>query len=450
MPARFRVGCAIAFAVSLVAAGCGNASSDNANGTTTSGTAASDSTSTTGSSNTGSFPAVTAPGVSATEIKVGSITSATNPLGGLEGTAVDGAQAYFDMVNAAGGVYGRKIVIDQKKDDELVNNKAAADDLIDSDIFAVVPVAVLLFSGAADLVAKNIPTFGWDINIEWSGTAADPRLNMFGQAGSYIGLNDLSPRVPFMAKELHLHKLAVLAYNVAQSTSCADTTKASVAKWGKSAGVQLVYFDKSLSYGEKNLAVQVGKMKAAGVDFVSTCMDTNGVVTLATEMDKQGLDAKQLLPNAYDHAFVKQYGDLFEGSVVGIDSAAFELPVKQQPQGLKEFLAWMKKDNKTPTENAVDAWLNAALFVAGLKAAGPNFDRQKVIDAINSMKAWDADGMIAPVDWTTRHTKLDTTRFCGTYVTIHNSAFEANYSKPGKPFICTTVDGDKLGAVNES
>jgi hypothetical protein len=43
--------------------------------------------------------------------------------------------------------------------------------------------------------------------------------------------------------------------------------------------------------------------------------------------------------------------------------------------------------------------------VAGLKAAGPNFDRQKVIDAINSMKAWDADGMIAPVDWTTRHTR---------------------------------------------
>jgi hypothetical protein len=98
----------------------------------------------------------------------------------------------------------------------------------------------------------------------------------------------------------------------------------------------------------------------------------------------------------------------------------------------------------------VDAWLNAALFVDGLKAAGPNFDRQKLIDAINSMKSWDADGMISPVDWTTRHTSLDETKSCNSYVTIHDSKFVANFSKPGRPFICTVVNGDKLSSVNQA
>src|ERR1700753_1357753 len=129
MAARLRFGLALVAVGCLLAAGCGN-SSDDASGTTTTAAPAG-STSSRRSSGAGGLPAVSAPGVSGTEIKVGSITSATNPLGGLEGSAVDGAQAYFDMINASGGVYGRKIVIDQKKDDQLANDKQAADALID-------------------------------------------------------------------------------------------------------------------------------------------------------------------------------------------------------------------------------------------------------------------------------------------------------------------------------
>ena len=76
-------------------------------------------------------------------------------------------------------------------------------------------------------------------------------------------------------------------------------------------------------------------MKDAGVDFVTTCMDTNGVVTLAKEMEKQGLDAAQYLPNGYDHEFLEEYGDLFEGSIVRTDFVPFELPEDDQPEGLK-------------------------------------------------------------------------------------------------------------------
>jgi branched-chain amino acid transport system substrate-binding protein len=432
--------------VALAAVGCGNSkgTAEPGKDDTPDTTAASGSETTTGD---GDFPAVTAPGVTDTEIKVGGIASVTNPLGATYGSAFDGAQAYFDMINADGGIYGRKLVLAETKDDNAVNNKEAAKALIDSDIFAVLPVDTLLFTGADDLVAANIPTFGWTINAEWGGTTDAPRSNLFGQSGSFLGIGSPAPSVPYIAQKFDKHKLGVLAYGVPQSADCATGIEASIDKYGKGADVEVAFSDKSLAYGEKNLSVQVGKMKDAGVDFVTTCMDTNGVVTLATEMDKQGLDIPQYLPNGYDQNFVAQYGDLFEGSVVRTDFAPFELDEADQPEGLKKFLEWMGKSGKDPTENAVTAWMNASQFVDGLKAAGESFDRQKVIDAINEMTDWTGEGITWGVDWTKRHTEVDPIdNMCAAISTIEDSAF-VPMAEPGKPFTCIDgTDPDKLTA----
>jgi ABC-type branched-subunit amino acid transport system substrate-binding protein len=436
-------------AFALFAAGCGNADEKGSSSDTTEAPAS-------GSDGTvqsnGDFPAVDAPGVTATEIKVGGVASVTNPLGGSYGGAFDGVQAYFDMVNSSGGIYGRKLVLDQKQDDSAVNNKSAVDALISSDIFAVLPVATLLFSGADDLVKANIPTFGWTINPEWAGTPEAPRSNLFGQTGSYLGFSDARPNLPYLIGKLKRHKIGVLAYNVPQSADCADGVKNSVAKYGKALDEEIAYLDKTLSFGEKNLSVQVGKMRDAGVDMVTTCMDTNGVVTLATEMDKQGLDAVQYLPNGYDHDFLEQYGDLFEGSIVRTDFAIWELPAKDQPKGLKDYQTWMKKAGKELTENSAAAWVNAAQFVAALKAAGPSFDRQKVIDATNAMTDFTADGMVSAVDWTKQHTgPKDPNGGCDMDFVVKDGKFDPVYSKPGKPFLC--VDGtnpSKLVATNQA
>ena len=48
-------------------------------------------------------------------------------------------------------------------------------------------------------------------------------------------------------------------------------------------------------------------------------------------------------------------------------------------------------------------WINADEFVTGLKAAGPNFTRQKVVDATNKLTHYTAGGIVAPIDWTTAH-----------------------------------------------
>ena len=431
---------AVLLAVALLAAACGNSPAKTSN---------SSAPSTPGSGTTdGPQVEVSASGVSATEIRVGGVVSATNPIGGKYSDAFDGVQAYFDMVNDQGGLYGRRLVLAAKRDDKLANNKSEVQGLLTQDnVFAVLPVATLLFTGADLLVQEQVPTFGWNINAEWSGTPADPRANLFGQTGSFLCFTCASPVLPWLAQKIGAHKIGLLAYSVPQSADCADGTAASFEKFGLQTDSSVAFVDKSLAYGTADLSVQVSKMKDAGVDLVTTCMDTNGVVTLAKEMKKQQLKAVQYLPNGYDHQFLSEFGDLFEGSYVRTDFVQWEVPDK--PQGLQDYLEWIAKEGTDPSENSITGWLNADLFVKGLQAAGPNFSRAALIDAINQMTDYNADGVVNGVNWTIEHTQLTSdTTFCQFISKIQDSTFDPVFSEPGKPFVCAVINGDVIDTAN--
>jgi ABC-type branched-subunit amino acid transport system substrate-binding protein len=390
---------------------------------------------------------VDAPGVSDKEIRVGGVASVNNPLGGKYGDAFEGVQAYLDMVNANGGIYGRQIKLVSQHDDKGFNNLSEVQAVLSEDnVFAVLPIATLLFTGADLLVQRNVPTFGWTINPEWGGTKEQPKANLFGQTGSYLCFTCASPGFPWVVEQAKAHRVGLLAYAISESTQCADGTRASIDKYGPRIGAKVVYTDQTLQFGQKDFSVQVSKMKDAGVDFVATCMDTNGVVTLAKEMKKQRLDAKQSLPNAYDHEFLEEFGDLFEGSFVRTDFATFELPEEDQPEGLKLYLQQIKKAGFEPSENSVVGWLNADLFVTGLRKAGPDFSQQKVIDAINSITDYNADGLIYPVNWKRAHyLENEEQHACQFFSVIEDSEFVPKYSRPGKPFVCAVVKPDTLG-----
>ena len=65
------------------------------------------------------------------------------------------------------------------------------------------------------------------------------------------------------------------------------------------------------------------------------------------------------------------------------DFVQFEVPRTSRRACRTTSTRWRRQGNE-PRENSLVGWLNADLFVAGLKAAGPNFNRQKLIDAINT------------------------------------------------------------------
>ena len=259
---------------------------------------------------------VEAPGVDDSTIRVGGVASTTNPIGGKEGESFDGVHAYFEYMNSQGGVYGRDLELVAEEDDNTgFENTQDIQSLLTQDLFAVLPVATLDFSGAELLVDAGMPTFGWNINEEYA--LGD---NLFGMRG-YLCFTCAGPLLPWLAQEIGSTNVGVLAYDVPQSSSCSEGIQNSFDTYPTA---EVAFLDASLPYGIPDLSAQVRDMKAAGVDMVATCMDFNGAITIQQEMHRQELDAIQYMPNAYDYDFLEEFGDLFEGAYVLTQFVPFE------------------------------------------------------------------------------------------------------------------------------
>jgi len=379
------------------------------------------------------------------EIRVAAITTQSNPIGGKYVQFNDGLQAYFDKINAAGGIYGRKLVIVKKRDDTvgLQNNQQVQASLADDNAFATF-VATLQFTGA-DLLAKaKQPTFIWNINPEMATPKGGPsHENIFGSLGA-LCLTCTAKFLPWLVTQLGFTKVGILAYSKSTSASsglCAEGMKASYQKF--TPNVKIAFFDDSLPFAA-DITTDVTRMNEAGVQFISTCMDTNEVTKLAKEMKKQGLNAVQTLPNGYDHDAIAQSGGVFDGSYIEPQY----VPSESQPQSpaTKEYLDYTSKHNIKRVELTEVGWIMGAMFVDGLKLAGPEFTKQKVIDALNTQKAESPGGLIVPIDWTIQH--IDPTGNpavqgkyrCSSVLKITNNKFVPVFQEPGKPWTCFDPD----------
>ena len=67
----------------------------------------------------------------------------------------------------------------------------------------------------------------------------------------------------------------------------------------------------------------------------------------------------------------------------------------------------MEKDRQPHRDRPWTAGSTPTLVYQGLLAAGPKFDRKKVIDATNEMTEFTAGGLIPPIDWTRQHEAPD-------------------------------------------
>ena len=140
----------------------------------------------------------------------------------------------------------------------------------------------------------------------------------------------------------------------------------------------------------------------AGVDFIIGCMDLNAMLTLAQELERQGVrdQIRMVHPNTYDTEFVANAGALFEGDYVLVLFVPFEYDVDSDL--LRAYKQWVPAGGGPEAEQTMVGWLNADLFVTGLLEAGPAFDRGSIIDSLNRI-TYRADGLINPIDWTRQH-----------------------------------------------
>jgi branched-chain amino acid transport system substrate-binding protein len=412
----------------VIVAGCSN--SAGGSGTAPGGSSGGPGTTASAADLARNIPS-TQPGVTDTEIRVASLGAVTNAVGADFAQSPKGTQAFFDMVNANGGIYGRKLVISEQLDDQMLKNKQTVTDLVArNSVFAVLPVTAVLFTGAPELAESGIPTFGWLNSEDWAGPPS-----FFAERGSALCIACGTPQVPYAAREAGAERVGILSYGVEQAKTCADGQRSSFERFPVA---EVAFVDDAIPLGSTDYSVQVQKMKDDDIDMVVACMDNNSVSTLAREMKKQQVKTILYVQNGYEADLINNFGDAFEGSY--IYTAVAPVESDPAPPGLAEYEKWIGGvEGAKVGEQSIIGWVHAQLLYDGLVAAGPEFTQQSVVAAINQFTSWNANGVVSPIDWTKAHDQ-PASPVCVSTVRVEGGRFVPVFGEPGKPFTCLSQD----------
>ncbi|EFC79414.1 ABC transporter substrate-binding protein [Parafrankia sp. EUN1f] len=429
-PGRLRAVAVLLVVLGLVAAACSNSSGEADSSPSTGGNSAS------------------APGVSSTEIKFSVLgTKTNNPLGNcLHECFLEGIKAYFAYRNSEGGVNGRQLVVSKEVDDQLGQNQQKAVEIISAnDTFATFS-ATQLATGWGEFAEAGVPLYGWAIHpAEMSG-----KDSIFGNSAPPC-LDCMDRTFTYVAKLAGVKKIAALGYGVTDnSKQCVSQITDTVDRYKATTGQEIVYKNDSLAFGLANgVGPEVTAMKKAGAEIIMTCLDLNGMKTLAQELKRQGMDNIPMYHlNSYNQKFVTDADGLFEGDYMSVAFRPFE--AGDGDSSMTAFRKWIEKEGGELDEMAMYGWIDADLAYQGLLAAGKNPTRDAVISATNKLTDYTAGGLIFPVDWSRQHvpaTKADPIthgykQVCRALVQVKNGKFQLVGGTKDKPFVCWPAKDD--------
>jgi len=225
----------------------------------------------------------------------------------------------------------------------------------------------------------------------------------------------------------------MVAYGVAASAAACQAAD----KGLSAAGYNVAYTDFKVAYPGTTVATDVQRMKQAGVNFVLTCMEVQGNINMARAIQQYGLKTSQLWLNGNDQSTLDQNESLMQGVYFYTAHVPFTAPTSLYP-GLKLYLAEMNKyePQYTLDEVAIQGWESAALFVAGVKAAGKNLTQANVIAQTNKLTSFTAGGLTVPVNWkVTGHTG-HAPPYCGAFIQVRGDKFMPALNKGKGVFNC--------------
>jgi branched-chain amino acid transport system substrate-binding protein len=371
-------------------------------------------------------------GVTAHKIVVGGIASLTGPISADFAPVFDGVRAYFDMVNASGGINGRTIDFADGLDDgsSPEQDTVQARALVSDHVFAVVGVGTPSFAGASYLAANDVPTFGYNINPEWSDGPS-----LFGSEGSFIDFEHPGPEPAYLAEQVHARRVGLISYNVKQSQEgCIG-----IANTMKKFHIPVAFEDLSISPPAGDLSADVTRMRADHVDFVASCLDLAGNLVLSRTLRGEGMSSvTQYWLDGYDEQAVAQNASLMNGVYFLTGHVPYESGAAEPSKypAMATYLRELKKyyPGDQPGEASLAGWVSAAMFATGLRMIGKQVTRQRLINAVNSLTHYTA-GIVAPIDWRVDHHASGSTD-CNVFLQVRHGHFVPLFGSKRTVFTC--------------
>jgi branched-chain amino acid transport system substrate-binding protein len=385
--------------------------------------------STSGSVTGGSKPSSRAAQV----IKVGSIATRTGAGASDFASFIPGMQAYFDMVNAQGGVKGHKFQFAYDLDDggSPTTFIQLAHTLIQQDGAFAAFISTFWFSPNL-FVSTGTPTYGYNVSGNWAGPG-----NLFAAGGSIQDYHALAAPVAYVIKQTHSSSVAIVSYG--QGIPASYPACHAAAQDLTAAGIKVSYLDLSASLGGDFTAPaqQIGN---TGSDFVLTCIQDSDNISLARALQQYGIHVHQLWLSGYNQALLDQYRNLMQGVYVDANGfVPFSAPAAFPGvyPGMQQYLATMKKYEPSYVTNqlAMQGWQSAALLAAGVERAGTNVTQHNVIQQTNTITNFTAGGLTALVNWSNAHT-TQTFPVCPSFVQVKGDQFVPALGQGHQVFIC--------------
>ncbi|GIZ50807.1 ABC transporter substrate-binding protein [Noviherbaspirillum aridicola] len=325
-------------------------------------------------------------GVSASTILIGQTVGLTGTVAAPVKEMNEGAQAYFDEINAQGGVHGRKIelkTLDDKFDPALT--VANGETLIKKEgVFAMFlgrgtphtqALLPLLEENGVPLLAPSTGAAQFHQPV---------RKLLFNIRAKY---QDEVVRAIEHFNTVGVRAIAILHVDDAFGQDGLEGFRKGM-EAQKLTPVGIFKFAR-VKPDVKAAAAEVIKANPAALIVVSSAKNTVDVIK---EIRAQGGNMQIMtMSNNSSDAFVKDLGPAGAGVIVTQVTPAPHLLSTKLGQ---EFNVLARKRKVTISYPAIEGFVNAKVLVEGLRRAGPNLTREGFVRALESMQRVDFGGLM--------------------------------------------------------
>ena len=339
-------------------------------------------------------------GVTASQVTIGNVSGLTGPLADSFNQGSEGVSALFAAINAAGGICGRKLVLDSEDDQQNASTNA-------SDVADLIP-KVLAFAGSTSdadnggvpaMTQANVPDFGFAINCNrseaatyWSAAGG----SCYQPAGPGKGPYAIDDSALALAKQSGYFptKLAFLSYNIAISAQAAQQFEY---VYQHTFGASPCYTDFSISPASASLESDVAQMQADGCNGVMTTLDVTGNAKLLQAMAQQSFTMPYTYTtfDGYTPAQITTAGrERAQGLTIGVPFIPLNEPnptVQLYQQELSTY-----EPGKQPSGFGFLSWESAQMLVYALVASGHNPTRASVTKVMSALTNWNGGGALGP------------------------------------------------------
>lgn len=328
-------------------------------------------------------------GVSLTEVKVGSTFARSGPVANISGPIEQGVRAYFNDVNAAGGVCKRKINLVgyddgwNPQEGKRLLLKLADDDKVF--LMAVVPSSLGLDAARDDLEQRGIPVIGTSGLIE-----SQFKEPLQWAVGASNGLSSPHIAMPFLINERGIKKFAVIYL---EDLEVGRNAEAAIRQEAGALGATVCASQpRKLSDTEYGSTWASLIQKCEGPpEYVFFALDPSGIIKAVKQASNRPTKGWGAGPPGFIDLVAKQSGS---GLAPYQAQSPFYPPIDPflNLPGVQAYVKTVQKyygtqiDLKNPFLEG--GYCGAAMVTEAIRQAGPAPTRAKVIAAMNALTNW--------------------------------------------------------------